>query len=632
MTLVGSQFEEGKPIDAQCLTAGKSFGSAFHWSVYREGVDKPYDESSGDDSDRFTFVPEDNGRYRLVMVATAPDGNEKRLEQTIEVANVAPTVTIEGIGYPRQEGTAIEMLANARDPAGTNDTLTYSWSVYGKGATAPLALKENVNFEEFSFTPPDNGSYKVVLKVRDEDGGEATVEKDFEVENLPPKPVIGSISSICSEGTPIDINGKATDPAGQNDRLTYHWSAFKGNSRQAIATDSGVDRQDFCFTPDDDGRYRVVLEVSDEDGGSSSVEKPIDVVNVAPSASIVSVSPQCREGAQIQVDAKVSDPAGTHDTITYQWKVSLVGSTEILKQQSGTSEPSFSFIPKDNGTYRVTLKVSDEDGGSAQIQRTIDVDNALPEVAITAPAAETAVPVKRPIAFAGTFSDAGVLDTHTATWSFLRAGSNQAESLPATIEESGGHGTARVTKAFAVPGIYTLKLTVTDNDQGQSSAEKVGDSAASVIAIDPSWGPVHAVGKSSVPQNALVEEPNRSAVAKLQFDAEYSREGTVATGVLRFQPGGSTFDFQSRRLDWLMVDQSKAEVKGQGTISGKGDFIFRLSLVHTGKPEALASDRFRLRIWDASTGRLVYDQQPGANPDAEPSGKLSGSLTFAPRR
>ena len=308
MTVLESQFEEGKPIDARCLTAGKSVGSAFHWTVYKEGIDTPYDESSGDDADRFTFVPDDNGRYLLVMVATASDGKEKRLEQTIEVANVAPPAKIEGIGYPRQEGTAIEMLASATDPAGANDTLTYSWSVYAKSSSVPVASKENVNLDEFSFTPGDNGRYNVVLTVRDEDGGETTVEKSIEVLNLPPAPVITAISSIRAEGSPIEINGKATDPAGQNDTLTYQWSVFKSDSRQPVATDSGVDKQNFIFTPEDDGHYRILLEVSDEDGGSDSTEKSIDVANVAPSGTIVSVGPQCREGAQVQVDAKASAP------------------------------------------------------------------------------------------------------------------------------------------------------------------------------------------------------------------------------------------------------------------------------------------------------------------------------------
>ena len=68
-------------------------------------------------------------------------------------------------------------------------------------------------------------------------------------------------------------------------------------------------------------------------------------------------------------------------------------------------------------------------------------------------------------------------------------------------------------------------------------------------------------------------------------------------------------------------------------MSGQGDFLFRLSLVHNKEPEGQASVRFRLRIWDASTSRLVYDHQPGAPPDTEPLGKLTeGRLTIAPHR
>ena len=37
----------------------------------------------------------------------------------------------------------------------------------------------------------------------------------------------------------------------------------------AFASGSGVDPTSFSFTPDDDGSYRIVLTVSDEDGGSA---------------------------------------------------------------------------------------------------------------------------------------------------------------------------------------------------------------------------------------------------------------------------------------------------------------------------------------------------------------------------
>ena len=132
---------------------------------------------------------------------------------------------------------------------------------------------------------------------------------------------------------------------------------------------------------------------------------------------------------------------------------------------------------------------------------------------------------------------------------------------------------------YAIPPCPETPPSVTDNDRGESSTEKVGNSLASIIVIDSSWGPVHAVGQAPVPQNGLVEDPNRSAVAKLQFDAEHPQGGTTASGSLRFQVEGTTFEYQSRRLDWLMVDRSKAEVKGQRTVRGQEDFIFRLGAI-----------------------------------------------------
>ena len=139
------------------------------------------------------------------------------------VGNVAPTSSIVAISDPRIEGTAITVVGSATDAGGSEDTLTYAWSVFKDGAATAYAGSSGVNQTSFTFTPDDDGSYQVVLTVSDEDGGSTTATQSIAVDNVLPAPQIVSIGTPRVEGTAIAVTGSATDPGGANDALTYSW-------------------------------------------------------------------------------------------------------------------------------------------------------------------------------------------------------------------------------------------------------------------------------------------------------------------------------------------------------------------------------------------------------------------------
>jgi hypothetical protein len=65
---------------------------------------------------------------------------------------------------------------------------------------------------------------------------------------------------------------------------------------------------------------------------------------------------------------------------------------------------------------------------------------------------------------------------------------------------------------------------------------------------------------------------------------------------------------------------TKAIYKGEGTIAGlPGVYGFLLSAID-GSP-----DKFRIKIWEKTSGNLVYDTLPvGAADDADPTTTLGG--------
>jgi hypothetical protein len=68
------------------------------------------------------------------------------------------------------------------------------------------------------------------------------------------------------------------------------------------------------------------------------------------------------------------------------------------------------------------------------------------------------------VAFSGHFSDPGVLDSHTATWSFGDGATSSSSYLP------GGSGSPAASHAYAAAGTYTASLTVVDDDGGAGQA------------------------------------------------------------------------------------------------------------------------------------------------------------------
>jgi hypothetical protein len=227
----------------------------------------------------------------------------------------------------------------------------------------------------WSHQPDDNfTNQEVVVQVSD---GEHTTTNTFHwtSTNVAPTAAINGAPASSPEGTQISLTSTVSDP-GTADTHTYAWSVTKNGSPYG----SGGTNASFSFTPDDNGTYVVSLTVTDDDGGSGSDSETINVTNVAPTATINGAPASSPEGTQISLTSAVSDPA-TADTHTYAWSVTKNGNP----YGPGGTNASFSFTPDDNGTYVVSLTVTDDDGGSGSDSETINVTNVAPTATFNAP-------------------------------------------------------------------------------------------------------------------------------------------------------------------------------------------------------------------------------------------------------
>jgi hypothetical protein len=212
------------------------------------------------------------------------------------------------------------------------------------------------------------------------------------------------------------------------------------------------------------------------------------------------------------------------------------------------------------------------------------------------------------------FADLDTGDHHTASWNW-----GDGTSSPGIVAESSGAGSATGSHVYAAAGVYTVVVTVSDN-HGKSAQQTF----QYVVVYDPAAGYVTGGGWINSPAGAYVPDPSLSGKATFGFVSQYKKGANVPTGNTQFQFHAAGLDFKSTAYEWLVVAGAKAQYKGAGTINGTGNYGFLLTATDGQVNGGGGTDKFRIKIWDVATGNIVYDNQLGADDNADPTTVLGG--------
>jgi hypothetical protein len=435
---------EGTPVllSGSFSDPGSADTHVRRWSVVASNGQAIPDGSAA----TFGFTPVDNGTYTVTLTVTDDDGGATSDVVLVQVTNVAPQNVSAGPDRGVPEGSPVSLSAAFTDP-GAVDTHTIQWSVTASNGDSVPAGSGST----FSFTPADNGTYTVQLRVTDKDGGTQTDTAVVTATNVAPQNLSIGPDRAVNEGASVLVEASLADP-GTRDTHTYQWRAT-GPGGQTVATDN---QPKFLFVPPDNGAYNVSVTVTDKDGGVAMDSLVVTAANVAPRIDL-GADRAAIEGTLVTINAAASAADdGSADVLTLAWQVFSAGG-QLVASAAG---PMLSFTPADNGTYTVLATVSDDDGASTADSLLVSVSNAAPTSLVLS--GESMLGIGGVLHLAGSWNDVAA-----DTW---RVRVDYGDGAVLQVPNTGTSFAS--THVYGQTGQFQVTVTVTDDDGGQVIATR----------------------------------------------------------------------------------------------------------------------------------------------------------------
>jgi hypothetical protein len=213
----------------------------------------------------------------------------------------------------------------------------------------------------------------------------------------------------------------------------------------------------------------ATITVTVTDGAGVSAQDTFDItvlpVNDAPVAVILGAPAGPFEGAPINLNASQIDDDST--AWSYVWTV-VASNGQVIAPDTGSN---FSFVPNENGTYTVTLQVTDN--GSGLTGPLSDTEVIPISVLNAAPSANAGTGYKlfagSSVLLKGTAIDpAGVRDPITFTWDLDGDGLFGETGLAAPRGNEVGASPVFKAVGFSTFTVYTVSLKATDDEGGST--------------------------------------------------------------------------------------------------------------------------------------------------------------------
>lgn len=378
------------------------------------------------------------GSYIVSLNVTDNAGEDASQTQSLKIKSIAPVASC--TSSPQRPNVGDEVTFDATGSFDRDGSIVrYDWDIDNDGSvdytsTLPLA--------HFSFA--QGGEHVVSLQVTDNCGVVSLPFVARVIVNYPPAAAFQASDFSPKQAEIVHFTDQSHDDDGTIE--SWHWDFGDGTSSSERSPQHAYSG---------DGKYTVVLTVTDNNGAKTTISSQITVSNIPPTAHIVANNKEGKTevltGDTVTFDGSRSNdnknPARTGKIVSYEWDLDGNGTYE-----KHTDSPIITYSYPNNGMYKVRLKVTDNEGA-------IGISNPVMIVVHNRPprAAFTLSPQYPSDADEVQFTD----------------GSSDADGTIASWKWSFGDGTTSTEQnpshRFSDDGTYEVSLIVTDNDKAAST-------------------------------------------------------------------------------------------------------------------------------------------------------------------
>ncbi|MBL8821227.1 MAG: PKD domain-containing protein [Planctomycetia bacterium] len=410
----------------------------------------------------YTF--KDNGTYKVQLSVKDAIGKIVRHTTEIVVNNVAPNATIGASNKDSRDNTfTFNSIVNDPSLVDQQAGFTYRWN-FGDGGTSQLANPSH------AFSAP--GTYTVALVVADKDGGSSTSTTTVQIDgnSTLTASIVPSVANP-SEGQPVNFTAQVSGGVAP---YTYVWNL---NGQEATYSSS------YNYTFDDNGSRTISLTVTDKNQVSTTVQLPVNISNVAPTAIFTgtvtgaadrNTSPTGSVVFQNATDISAADRAAG---FRYSFDFNKDGIFEVVDSTSATAQVPGSYLLPGNNTVRGRIK--DKDNGFTDYNAVLVIpgtggDTQAPTVNLTTPTPQSTVTGVIQIAALAT-DNVGVVGVRflldnqqigaevtsapfTMSWNSAQVG-NGTHTLKAIARDAAGNTTTSAVVQFTVNNVTSVDTT-----------------------------------------------------------------------------------------------------------------------------------------------------------------------------
>ena len=426
-----------------------------------------------------------DGDYDVRLIVTDNASAKDTVTKTVSVLqpNQAPVAAF--------SNTCTNLSCDFTDESTDDDGTVVGWQwAFGDGAV----LSER----NPSHTYAAEGTYTVTLTVTDDDGAASVpaASRDISVSPANQGPTadftFSCVNLVCQ------FTDGSDDPDGTI--ASRSWDFGDGNGSSQTNPQHAYPTK---------GEYTVMLEVTDNDGATGQISKPVSV-NTVPTAAILQPAngASFNKGATVQFQGTASD--GDGDGLTLVWESSLDGTL------SGVA--SFTRSDLTVGVHVISFIASDGTAADTA-QRSITIVNQAPTAAITTPTGGSVFNLGSQVGFNGTGTDPedGSLGGASLVWL-------------STLDDQIGTGES-FTRSDLSAGSHLIRLVVTDTD-GASDTATVSiriNAPPTATITDPADGSSFTVG-TNVSFRGTGTDPEDGSLSGIELVWSSNLDGVFGTG------------------------------------------------------------------------------------------------------